>query len=41
MTIVFLQLQVMYLQALVMVLLIGELMRKIFFGQLRAAELEV
>lgn len=31
---------VMYLQALVIVLLTGELMRKIFFGQLRAAELE-
>lgn len=34
-------LQVMYLQAFVIVLLMGKLMRKIFFGQLRAAEMEV
>ena len=31
---------VIYLQSLVMVILMGKLMRKIFFGQLRAAEFE-
>jgi len=31
---------VLYIQALVMVILMGKLMRKIFFGQLRAAEFE-
>lgn len=31
---------VIYLQAFVLVLLMGKLMRKIFFGQLRAAEME-
>lgn len=31
----------MYLQAFILVLLMGKLMRKIFFGQLRAAEFEV
>jgi len=31
---------VIYLQSLVMVILLGKLMRKIFFGQLRAAEFE-
>ncbi|GAB6022170.1 hypothetical protein CHUAL_006307 [Chamberlinius hualienensis] len=31
---------VMYIQALVIVILTGELMRKLFFGQLRTAELE-
>lgn len=34
-------LQVLYVQAFVFVLLLGKLMRKIFFGQLRAAETEV
>lgn len=33
--------QVMYLQAFILVLLTGKLMRKIFFGQLRPAEFEV
>lgn len=31
----------MYIQALVIVVLLGKLMKKIFFGQLRAAEVEV
>ncbi|XP_059475518.1 E3 ubiquitin-protein ligase synoviolin isoform X2 [Neocloeon triangulifer] len=31
---------VMYIQAFVMVILMGKLMRKVFFGQLRAAEFE-
>jgi len=31
---------VIYLQSLVMVILMGKLMRKVFFGQLRAAEFE-
>lgn len=34
-------LQVLYLQAFVFVILMGKLFRKIFFGQLRAAEMEV
>lgn len=34
-------LQVMYLQAFILVLLVGKLLRKIFFGQLRPAEFEV
>lgn len=33
--------QVIYMQALIMVLLIGKLMKKVFFGQLRATEFEV
>lgn len=33
--------QVIYLQAFVFVILMGKLLRKIFFGQLRAAEMEV
>lgn len=33
--------QVMYIQALVIVVLMGKLMKRIFFGQLRAAEVEV
>lgn len=37
---IFLQ-QVMYIQALVIVVLLGKLMKKVFFGQLRAAEVEV
>jgi len=32
---------VLYLQAFVLALLIGKLMNKIFFGQLRAIEMEV
>nr|CAG4636063.1 EOG090X03TK [Eubosmina coregoni]SVE69716.1 EOG090X03TK [Eubosmina coregoni] len=31
---------VMYIQALVMVILLGKLMKRVFFGQLRAAEVE-
>ena len=31
---------VIYIQAFVLVLLMGKIMRKIFFGQLRAAEME-
>ncbi|XP_064484107.1 E3 ubiquitin-protein ligase synoviolin-like [Ornithodoros turicata] len=31
---------IIYLQAFVMVILVGKLMRKVFFGQLRAAEME-
>jgi E3 ubiquitin-protein ligase synoviolin len=31
----------MYIQALVIVVLLGKLMKKVFFGQLRAAEVEV
>lgn len=31
----------MYLQAFILVLLIGKVLRKIFFGQLRPAEFEV
>lgn len=34
-------LQVLYIQAFVFVVLFGKLLRKVFFGQLRAAELEV
>ena len=34
-------LQVIYIQALVVVVLMGKLMQKVFFGQLRAAEFEV
>ena len=34
-------LQVMYIQALVIVVLLGKLMKRVFFGQLRAAEVEV
>ena len=34
-------LQVLYVQALVFVLLLGKVMKKIFFGELRAAESEV
>jgi E3 ubiquitin-protein ligase synoviolin len=34
-------LQVIYIQALVIVVLLGKLMKRIFFGQLRAAEVEV
>ena len=34
-------LQVLYLQAFVFVILMGKLVRKVFFGQLRAAEMEV
>lgn len=37
----FIFLQVIYLQAFVLVLLMGKLVRKVFFGQLRAAEMEV
>jgi E3 ubiquitin-protein ligase synoviolin len=33
--------QVIYTQGFVLVLLLGKLMRKLFFGQLRAAEFEV
>lgn len=33
--------QVMYLQAFILVLLVGKILRKIFFGQLRPAEFEV
>lgn len=33
--------QVIYIQALVVVVLMGKLMQKVFFGQLRAAEFEV
>lgn len=33
--------QIIYIQGLVMVLLLGKLIRKIFFGQLRTAEMEV
>ena len=33
--------QVLYLQAFVFVLLLGQLSRKVFFGQLRPAETEV
>lgn len=32
---------VLYIQAFVLVFLLGKLMRKVFFGQLRAAEMEV
>lgn len=35
-----LMLQVIYIQALVVVVLLGKLMQKVFFGQLRAAEFE-
>ena len=34
-------LQVLYIQAFVFVVLMWKLMRKMFFGQLRAAEMEV
>jgi E3 ubiquitin-protein ligase synoviolin len=34
-------LQVIYVQAFILVILMGKLMRKVFFGQLRAAEFEV
>jgi len=34
-------LQVLYAQAFVLVFLFGKALRKIFFGQLRAAEVEV
>jgi hypothetical protein len=34
-------LQVIYIQAFILVILMGKLMRKVFFGQLRAAEFEV
>lgn len=34
-------LQVIYVQAFIFVILMGKLMRKVFFGQLRAAEFEV
>lgn len=33
--------QVIYIQALVIVVLLGKLMKRLFFGQLRAAEVEV
>lgn len=33
--------KVIYIQAFVIVILMGKLLRKIFFGQLRAAEMEV
>ena len=33
--------QILYLQAFVLVFLMGKMMRKVFFGQLRAAEMEV
>ena len=33
--------QVLYVQAFVFVILLGKLMRKLFFGQLRPAEMEV
>ena len=33
--------QVIYMQAFVMVILMGKLFKKVFFGQLRAAEMEV
>ena len=36
-----LPLQVLYIQAFVLVFLLGKFMRKVFFGQLRAAEMEV
>lgn len=36
-----LYLQVMYLQAFILVLLLGKVFRRIFFGQLRPAEFEV
>lgn len=32
---------VLYIQAFVLVILFGKMMRKVFFGQLRAAEMEV
>jgi hypothetical protein len=32
---------VIYIQALILVILAGKLVKKIFFGQLRAAEFEV
>ncbi|KDR17801.1 E3 ubiquitin-protein ligase synoviolin [Zootermopsis nevadensis] len=35
-----LEIQVIYVQAFIMVILVGKLMRKVFFGQLRAAEFE-
>lgn len=31
----------MYIQALVIVVLLGKFMKRVFFGQLRAAEVEV
>lgn len=34
-------LQVLYIQAFVLVFLLGKFMGKVFFGQLRAAEMEV
>lgn len=34
-------LQVLYVQAFVLVILMGKLVKKVFFGQLRAAEMEV
>ena len=40
-SIIHLFLQVIYVQAFVLVILFGKLVRKIFFGQLRAAEFEV
>ena len=36
-----LSLKVFYIQAFVIVMLLGKMMRKVFFGQLRAAEMEV
>ena len=33
--------KVLYIQAFVVVMLLGKMMRKVFFGQLRAAEMEV
>jgi hypothetical protein len=36
-----LYLQVLYFQALVITFMIGKIMNKIFFGQLRAIEIEV
>ena len=33
--------QVIYIQAFILVILMGKLMRKVFFGQLRAVEFEV
>lgn len=33
--------QVLYIQAFVLVFLLGKFMRKVFFGRLRAAEMEV
>lgn len=40
-TVFFVCCQVLYIQAFVLVFLLGKFMRKVFFGQLRAAEMEV